>query len=166
MQKEYITQFPDGTLIRWRPLTWGEYNRLIREFPLGSGAADWLLYEAVAALCIIDFESDGQDSLDDLFAGTIQTIGMQILEETGFGSTLAKINSKIAEYRQRISSNYFEAISAVICHMFHYKVEDLQTWTLDKIMYHVVLAEQLGVKIEAAPIEKQVTKPQIKKPKR
>lgn len=153
MIKEYVSQFPDGTHVRWRPLTWCEYKALTKQFGDLQGVARWLLFEAAAALCVLDVEGpDGQDTWSEAFAGTIAIVGSQILEESGFDPSLEKINSRLNHYRAVVENNFWESALAVVSHAFHYKTEELDTWTLDKLSYHIVLAEQLGLKISPKPV--------------
>jgi hypothetical protein len=133
---EYVSRLPDGTLVRWKPLNWAEYRNLIKTFGESlDGAAGWLLIEATAASCFLDQEQDGEQVVfDDLYAGTVYTIGRQILELTGFIPTVDKVKEALGHARERLSSDWYESAMALICVAFHKDESEIRQWDLQKFM--------------------------------
>lgn len=143
MQEEYVTSLPDGTLVRWKPLIWSEYKALIKQFGDNlDGAAGWLLCEATAALCFLDHDQDGQQTdYPNLYAGTIYSVGRQILELTGFISTTEKVKLGLGQARERVMADWYEAALALVCAVLHKDEEEVRGWTLKKFMHHCALVE-------------------------
>jgi len=161
MLKEYLVQLPDGTQLKCRPLTWGEYRRLTKQFENFEGSALWLLYDAVADLCLLDYEVPGSDvKYDDLYAGTTWVLGQVLLEETGFIPAEDKVAKHLAVARESVNKDYYHSAIAAVCAAFHkYSPEDIDEWTLDKLMYHLAIAEKvLGVQIDVAKEEDEQPK--------
>lgn len=140
--REFSTEFPDGTLTRWRPLTWGEYRRLRDQFKDSEGPTIWLLHDAVVGLCLTDFESPGVEDYDDLAAGTIGSLGELILTETGFVAQKELVEKKLNAARQRINENYYYSAVSIICAAFRYRPNEVDDLTLDEFMDLLVMAEK------------------------
>lgn len=143
MNEEYVTRLPDGSLVRWKPLSWAEYRHLIRTHGDSlKGAAGWLLCEAAAALCFLDHDQDGhQVEFPDLYAGTVYSVGRQILEKTGFISTGEKVRQELAAARESVMSDWYEAALALVCAVFRKTEEEVREWSLRKFMHHCALVE-------------------------
>lgn len=156
--KQYFSEFPDGVRIAWRPLTRGEYQDLIQTFgEPGQGAADWLLCEAAAALCVQGTE------LDSLFAGTVMTLGEHILEHTGFIPTVDLVQQALAAARERVLGDWYETAAAGISAVFHIPLEAMDDWSLDTFMDYVARAEAVTGKdltpVSADDLEQEETTP-------
>jgi hypothetical protein len=161
---EYFSEFPDGTQVRWRPIKWGEFKSLKGQYKEITGAATWLLLEAVAARCIIDFISpDGIEDYDDLPAGTVSVIGEQILDQTGFMPMTDFINEKLGQYRAEFNP-YYDTMVARISHYFHFRPEELLDWDLPRMMYHILLLESLGMQVNAVDKDKVEKQPTMQGP--
>lgn len=156
MLKEYTTSLPDGTAIHWRPLTWGEYRKLAKRFESEEGPAIWHLYDAVAGLCIIDWECPIADDYDDLPAGTIECIGEKILAESGFIPTRDFVQTQIDSARKRVGTGYYYTGVAYICTAFHMKPQEVDNLTLEEFMDYLAMAEvALGCDISIPAEEKE-----------
>ena len=140
---EYLTRFPDRTLVRWKPLSWEEYQHLIKSYGESlDGAAGWLLCEASAAFCLLEIEQDGYAvTPDEIYAGTLFVIGRQALELTGFIPTAEKVLEGLAKARTRITSDWYESAMALICAIFHKDEDDVRKWTHKKFMDYCVRVE-------------------------
>lgn len=145
MERTYVTSLPDGTLVRWKPLTWSEYRWLIKQFGhLTQGAAEWLLYEAVAALCVLDQDQNGhQVAIDELLAGTIQVVGQQIIQESGFVSDVELLKSHRERSRTLIHGDWYEEVLTYIMAFFRIPEKDIREWTVRQFMDYAVRVEQL-----------------------
>lgn len=146
--KEYVTEFPDGTLVRWRPLTWVEFKELKTQYKdvlEHGGAAEWLLLEAAASLCILGSVQNNQpvNDLDDLFAGSIAIVGRAIIEETGFFSSPDLIEKKRNEARAKYISDWYEEAKSYIMFLFRIPESKINKWDNDKFMEYVVRAETI-----------------------
>lgn len=168
MLKEYTTSLPDGTAIHWRPLTWGEYRQLANRFESEKGPAIWHLYDAVAGLCIIDWECPIADDYEDLPAGIIECIGEKILSESGFIPTKDLVQKHIDEARKRVGKDYYYTGMAYICTAYHMKPSEIDLLTVDEFMDYLAMAEvALGCDI-SIPDQEQAQKIQyteVKDPK-
>lgn len=165
--KEYSTSLPDGTMLRWRPLKWGEYRKLINQFDGYEKAATWLLYDAIAAFCLVDFQSpcsrDGD--LDDLPAGTIQCLGELILQETGFVPEKDLVLKHLDKARERVSRDYYTSAVGIICVAFRYRPEEVANLTLEEFMDLLVMAEQtLKANLSIADPNQEEPQPMVEMP--
>jgi hypothetical protein len=155
MLKEYTTSLPDGTAVHWRPLTWGEYRKLAERFESKEGSAIWHLYDAVAGLCIIDWECPIADDYEDLPAGIIECIGEKILSESGFMPTREFVQKQIDAARKRVSDSYYHTGVAYICTAYHMKPNEVDGLTVEEFMDYLAMAEiALGCDI-SIPDQKQ-----------
>jgi hypothetical protein len=143
MNIEYLTRFPDGTLVRWKPLNWAEYTHLVKSFGESlDGAAGWLLCEAAAACCLLEIEQDGfAVEPQDIYAGTLFIIGKQALELTGFIPTVEKVREGLAKARATISSDWYESALSLVCAIFHKDEDDVRKWTHKKFMEYCARVE-------------------------
>lgn len=143
MDTEYLTRFPDGTLVRWKPLNWEEYSRLIKSFGESlDGAAGWLLCEASAAFCLLEIEQDGYPvEPQEVYAGTLFIIGKQALELTGFIPTVDKVREGLSKARATISSDWYESALSLVCALFHKDEDDVRKWTHKKFMEYCARVE-------------------------
>lgn len=164
MVREFYTSLPDGTELRWRPITWGEFRTLLNTFDENTGLANWLFYDAVASLCLIDFTTpeDCTDQ-DELYAGTIATLGEHIVLETGFQSTQEAVQKHLAEARERNNASYYNTGTGIICHVFHYRPEEVDDMDIYKFMDLLALAEKVvGAEITPSkPEDQQEAQPMI-----
>ena len=145
-RRHYATGFPDGTRVMWRPLTWDEHRRLTAKFgPAPEGPAAWLLREAAAALCILDWEVPGSPDIayDDLLAGVVDVVGTQILRETGFSPQASTIRQLKAAAEEALSSDWYESALSYVLAAFRVDERDVRNWTVDRFMTYVVRAEQV-----------------------
>jgi hypothetical protein len=140
---EFITRLPGETLVRWKPITWEQYRVLISVYGTSlDEAAGWLLCEAAAAICFISLEQEGTAvEFEDLYAGTIYVVGRQIIETTGFISTVPKINENLGRAREAIQSDWYESAKAVVCVTFRLEPEEVEKWSLKKFMHYVAMIE-------------------------
>lgn len=145
---EYTTEFPDGTLVRWRPLTWAEQKDIDRIYGrfLGQGAVDWLYKEAIAALCIMDIESpDGQKiedgNIGEIYAGTIEVIGQAILEEASFLGTVDNLKRHYIVAKNKVFSNYLDTLKPIIIALFKVTEQEMAEWTINDYMKYIIWAE-------------------------
>jgi hypothetical protein len=155
MLKDYTTTFPDGTMLHWNPLKWGDYKHIKIQFADLAGPAIWLLYDAVAGLCLVDIYSPCESILtdEDLDAGTIATIGEYIISQTGFEEDVSLVKGHLSAARQRIKGSYYATGVAVICAAFGYKPEEIDKFDIEKFTDHLVMAEAaVGADIE--PVNK------------
>jgi hypothetical protein len=141
MLKQFTTSFPDGTAVHWRSLTWGEYRKLTDTYPPEHGPASFHLYDAVAGLCVIDFECPIAQTFDDLPAGVIASVADLILVETGFIPTEELVQKQIDAARQRVGRNYYHTAVAHICAVFHYKPHEVDELTIEEFMDLLAMAE-------------------------
>jgi len=154
MLKQFTTSLPDKTVVHWRPLKWGEYRTLTSALKIEEGPAIWHLYDAVAGLCIIDFDCPIADEYDDLPAGIIESIGEVILADTGFIPTKDLVQKQITAARGRVQKDYYHTGVAYICAAFHYKPKDVDDFTVEEFMDHLAMAEvALGVDINIPKAE-------------
>lgn len=158
MLKQFTTRMPDGTKVHWRALTWGEYRKL-STLKIENGPAIWYLYDAVAGLCVIDFECPIADEYDDLPAGVIEAIGETILEQTGFIPTKDLVQRQIDSARGRIQKDYYHTAVAYICTAFNYKPKEVDDFTIEEFMDHLAMAEvALGADISIPEESKDKTR--------
>ena len=143
MDTEYLTRFPDGTLVRWKALNWEEYRSLVKSFGESlEGAAGWLLAEAAAALCVLDQDQDGQQvAPSDLYAGTVYVVGRQILETTGFSSTVDNVRNSLAKARERVQADWHESAMALVCATFRLDESTVRKMSHDKFMDYCAKVE-------------------------
>lgn len=143
MIKHYITIFPDGTKIRWKPITWGDYHAVVSQFRNSEGwAADWLLCEAIAALCILDIEQNNKTtSIEDLYAGSIYVIGKTIIDACGFVPDPELINKQKQVHGSKIHQNWYEQVKSLIMYLFHIPESTINTWTMPEFMGYAARAE-------------------------
>lgn len=139
--QQYITSLPDGTVLHWRPLKWGEYRKLTSTLKLSEGPAIWHLYDAVAGLCVEEWECPIADEWDDVPAGTIEAIGETILQETGFIPTKELVQKQIDAARGRIQKDYYHTGVAYICAAFNYKPTEVDEMDIEQFMDHLAMAE-------------------------
>lgn len=146
--KEYATEFPDGTLIRWRPLTWVEFKDLKKQYKYvleKGGVAEWLLLEAAASLCILGMVQDDEpiNNPDDLYAGVVSVVGRAILEETGFFSSPDLIEKKRNQARAEYLTDWYEEAKSYIMFLFRISERQINNWDNEKFMEYVVRAETI-----------------------
>lgn len=152
MAQTYVTQLPDGTTVRWNPLTWADYNELVRTYSgiAALGAVDWLLLHAATALCFIaayDPITDSEIELDDLYAGAIAAVGTQILENTGFLEDVNHIARQREMAYRRTCYSWFDALKSYIMIYFHKTEDEINNYTLNQFMDYVTRLEHvLGTK--------------------
>jgi hypothetical protein len=165
MDTEYLTRFPDGTLVRWKPLTWEEYRYLVKTFGESlEGAAGWLLCEAAAALCILDHDQDGQQvEPSELYAGTVYTVGREIIELTGFVPTVENVRNSLAKAREKVTSDWYESALAIVCATFRLDEEVVRKFTHRKFMefcarVEIVTGQPMSVVDPAEEEAKQIKK--------
>lgn len=136
MQRVFATQFPDGTVVQWKPLTWSESRQLAKEYGHleSSGAAEWLLHEAAAALCVLDSQKNGEPiEFEDLYAGDIWIVGAQIINETGFLNVEEKIKDGLTRGRNLIHGDWYEEVSSYIMYIFDKTESEVKEW--DKLTF-------------------------------
>jgi hypothetical protein len=167
--KTFITQFPNGDLVRWKPLTWNEYRAVIavsKDLTQNQieGAGAWLMYEAAAALSVLDQEQDGnQVPYGELYAGTVFIIGQQVLQETGFLIDINLIKEHKARGRAQIIGDWYEEVKSLIMATFKIPEAEIGEWTLDKFMEYTARVETIiGNEIPVIDLQEEAMK---RKPK-
>jgi hypothetical protein len=145
MAKVYVTSFPDGSIVRWKPLTWDEYRGLVREHgdPLGlDGAAAWSFHHDAAVLCVLDqLQDDDEVSFEELYAGTINTVGTQIVQHTGFTGTVNEVKSSLGAARARLRSSFYESAKAYVRVAFRLSEQEIGAMDRDTLMDHLSMVE-------------------------
>lgn len=143
---EYITEFPDGTLVRWRPITWAEHKEVDRLYSqyIGQGAAEWLYKEAIAALCIMEAQDPSgeiHEDIGELPAGVIEVVGTAILNDASFLGTVDQLKKHYVKAKNEIFSSYLETLKPVIMALFKITEQEMAEWTIDKYMKYIIWAE-------------------------
>jgi hypothetical protein len=166
MERVYVTEFPDGTLIRWKPLSWSEYKELTRDYGhlAEKGAVVWLLFDAIGRLCVLDQQvGSKQVDYDDLYAGCIWLVAQKILEISGFINEPESIKSSLSAARGVIYGDWYEEIKGTIMSLFHISESEINDWSREKFLRHVVRAEiLLGKEIPVESPEKVKSNENVK----
>lgn len=143
-ERVYVTEFPDGTLIRWKPLSWSEYRTLTRDYGhlAEKGAAVWLMFDAIGRLCILDQAQAGREvEYDDLFAGVVWTVAQKILELSGFINEAGAIRDALGQARATVYGDWYEEVKGYVMAAFRVTEEEIDSWTRDKFLRYVARAE-------------------------
>lgn len=163
MEREYITSLPDGTVVRWKSLTLSEYRKLQRDFGNLKGSREWLLYEAAAVACILDAEQPAGTSVEfgELLAGTVQIIGYQVLEKTGFVNKVSHIRERLSDGRGAVLGDWYEEAKAYILSLFRVTEEEVNSWDVHKLMRYAARCEiLLGKELPVVDYEEEQRKKQ------
>jgi len=139
----YITTFPDGLRIAWRPLPWSSFVR-ISEYE-SKGFPSIYLEEEIFLSSVLD--PWVRTNIDNLKAGTISTIASQVMEKSG-PTNIEGTNQYLDQARAQSSSSLSDEITMMICRAFpSYTPHDIRNMSWEDVVHCLVLAEKmLGVK--------------------
>jgi hypothetical protein len=165
----YRASWSNGTVVRWRDLTWGEYQRLrpAKEviYPKGSGLIDARWAQEIYKTCLI---AGPDPSL--VMAGIAQQIAIQQVQNNPFAGDYDSVSKAVEYARQKVNSNYLMAAKARICAAFHYTMEEMDNWTADdfftKLAQSEIILGSLDVKDpNAKPDPIKIKGPQVNGPR-
>lgn len=146
MERVYVTEFPDGTLIRWKPLSWSEYRQLVRDYGhlLDKGAVAWHMFDAIGRLCILDQQQGGEDvDYDALYAGAVWVVAQTVLQISGFLNEPDSIRNSLGAARASIYGDWYEEVKGYLLHLFRVTEDEIDAWPREKFMRYVARAELL-----------------------
>jgi hypothetical protein len=140
----YITTFPDGLSVAWKPLSWKRFQEIEsyrRTVP------DYLLEELIFKESVLD--SHICLISDSLKAGVVSTISASVIASSGPVDPL-KANLELMQERALLKSSLTNEIILLLCRAFPaYTPTDIENMTWTEIKKHLVQAEiilqQLGI---------------------
>lgn len=126
-----------GDEYTFRPLTIDEYNYIIACESYDSQVDSEAIVVQTALL------DPGYDYVESQPAGVITSLASEILSSSGFAS-VEIMQQYLQEYRQLIAENLIETMCATIISAIPtYSVEQLKSFTLDRLLYLVAMSEQV-----------------------
>ena len=138
----YVTSFPEGIDVPWKPLSYGDfiyYNEIISE----GRVPPVIFHEEIFRKCVVNpvFTHD----LDELEAGTVEIVAEDILNASGpFQPDLFNQDLDVARKR---ASLYIHQISTLICQAFPaYIPEDVMAMEYDAVLLRLAQAEEILIK--------------------
>lgn len=162
-QGTYLTAFPDGTIIPWKPLSINDWIKYSRDYNRGV-IPDSYLEDEIFRKCVLDQSFIRQ--LDHLAAGKITTVVTNIWQFSGplqFDSLVNDLNTS----RQLLQSEGIEVIhqlATLISTAFPYKPEEVYALDYETLLLRAMQAEQklllLGIIQEPIQITKQANNQQ------
>jgi hypothetical protein len=123
--------WPDGWVVRWRSLTWKEFESFRY-----SSQTDIEKYGAVYKLCVV-----AGPSLDQAPAGLVEWVGKQQLTASPFTGEFSAIQRAIALKRERFASSYLQSAKAQVACLFRYTFEEIENMTPDAFFECIAAAE-------------------------
>lgn len=128
--KVFVTKTTEGFEFAYKNLTIGDLNK---PSEIASNIAFprnfYLLALQAFKTCVKGY---GPNS-DTMPAGDVLSVGINILETSGFFSTPDKIQKDLEIYRKHVRT-YFESIRSYACLHFGYRLEDTINWTYQDLL--------------------------------
>lgn len=138
-----------GDEYTFRPLTIDEYNYIIACESYDSQVDSEAIVVQTALL-----EPD-YDYVESQPAGVITSLASEILSSSGFAS-VEVMQQYLQEYRQLIGENLIETMCATIISAIPtYSVEQLKSFTLDRLLYLVAMSEQV-IKFQQESMQNEI----------
>lgn len=146
----YVTSFPDGTDVPWKPLSYGDFVRFSVAFQSGeelpAKLEDDVFRVAVLNKTLVEY-------IDTLPAGVVSTVVTHIMDVSGPNS-IDDFNQKLEDNRAK-SESPLHMIVTVICRAFPaYTPEAIYSLDYETVMLRLAQAERLllEAQIIAEPI--------------
>ena len=146
----YVTSFPDGTDVPWKPLSYGDFVRFSTAFQSGEVLSvkleDDVFRIAVLNKALVQY-------IDELPAGIVSTVVTHIMNVSG-PDTIDAFNQKLEDNRVK-SESPLHMIVTVICRAFPaYTPEIIYSLDYETVMLRLAQAERLllDAQIIAEPI--------------
>lgn len=134
--------WPNGTRVRWRLLRWQEHRRA-RLLLASEPASAYLAAYRTARI-------EGPEP-DRVPAGVVVWIGRHLLENDPFSGTYDPVRRTLEAARAAVRSSYLDAARAVVCHLFHFRWDEVEQLDSSQFFRLVAAAELLtGVPLEPA----------------
>ena len=132
----FLTILPDGLEVPWKPLTVGEYLKLISDPYLSFDELEDIIFSK----CVLDEYL--VNKIDTIKAGIIPTVVSGILANS-VPNNLQESQMLLDYYRVQVDKNYLEELVLTILLAFPaYKPEDVYELDLQDLMYRLALAER------------------------
>jgi hypothetical protein len=145
---QYQAQWADGTVVRWRALSWVEYRR----FQHRVSALDATTVCDIYTTCVIQGPPP-----ERVPAGVAQFICEQLLEGNPFGGDAKLLKQAVSQARQQLQNSYFLQARALIMRAFHCSFEDIDKWDASLFFERLAMAEMIvGVNVE--PVDPRAAK--------
>ena len=147
----YASELPDGTVIPWKPLSFGDFIYYTRLESEGRIPSD-VLEDEIFRKCVVD--TIYIDSISELRAGTVSTVAAQILSYSGT-TEAEEFNVYLSQKRSEIN-NVLDRFVIIICRWFPaYKPEDVYSMNFDTMLGRLAQAESLMMELnpDAQPFE-------------
>lgn len=147
----FVTTFPDGTSIPWKPLSLGEVKKYNSLFAEGRIPA-FILEEEIFSKCVVD--KTAVQNLGHLKAGVIPTVVYGILAQSDPPDP-ESFNNLLAHKRASIASNVLDGFVMMVCRAFPaYKPEDVYAMDYITLVERLALAEPIlmGMGVIEEPI--------------
>lgn len=153
---QFAAIWADGIQVTWRALSWSEYRKFRERMLRAPMGASLDIYQTVVV--------DGPE-LDQLPAGIARFIADHVLVQNPFSGRYKDVKRSLDLARQKQADTFLISAKALVCHMLHYKVEEIEAWDADTFFERLAMAEFIaGKRLETSDPE---AKPDpTKKPKR
>jgi hypothetical protein len=152
---QYRAQWADGTVVRWRALSWAEYRR----FQARLAALD------PAMVCDLYLECRIEGPAPELLpAGVARFVVEHVMADNPFSGELASVKKASVSSRQQIQSSYFHQAQALLVRAFHCSLEEIDKWDSTRFFERLAMAEMIvGTTLEAK--DPKASSPEVRKPK-
>lgn len=128
--------WPSGTKVVWRPLSWGEYQKMNS---LSSSKEENAV--ELYKLCRIS-----GPATEKVTAGIVSWIYNYEMKGSFFSGDFQKVVNALHKNREWLSTNYIHAAQALIGHVFHTPFEEMKNWDEDTFLHRLVQAEFISGK--------------------
>lgn len=143
----FVSEIKDIEFI-WRGLTKAEFKKAQEWF-----TDDFDRAEYVCKTCVLYPEVE--DWGTDIPAGIPEALTLDILRESGFTSTTAEVDARIAKYEQEMLT-FDNQITCVVKEAFpDIPIEEIENWQFDKILWYYSRAKWILETLRGIKLEKQ-----------
>ena len=137
----YDGTWPGGTRVRFRTLTWKEFQHF-NSLPLSKPARNLAVYKA----CLISGPPP-----DQVPAGVVAWIGCEQIDQSPFGSQFKILNQYLQLGRNWLGSSYMHQAQALVAGTLHYTVEQVEAMDAETFFKRLAAAEMLvGKRLDPA----------------
>jgi len=137
----YVTVFPDGLTVPWKPLPLNEYIQYIYEYQRAI-IPPAILEDEIFKKCVVDQTTIRH--MPFLKAGIVTTVVRNIWEHSG-PSNIDELNNDINRARAQLVApdvKLFHELVMFVLNVFPYKPEEVYAMDYDTFMSRVVMAER------------------------
>lgn len=154
----YETEFLDGTIFTWRPITWAEYRSIVKLY-----TDEYEREEYVCRLSVLACNNPLWMT-ENALAGYCSVIAQAIAYYSGFAPDTdqsgnvkpnALVTEMVAAYEQELNSFDEQVLCYITTAFPALKPDEVLSWTTEKILWHFTRAKWVLATFQGVNFENQ-----------